>query len=74
MALLNERIAVANATGLDLDSYLSCGRLGYLTFNEFEWPAWAGDLDCAHLWHKNYNLALLGCGCEDFVMGFIQDN
>src|SRR5713101_5776564 len=51
MAFLDQRIAVADATGLDFHPHPAGARLGNFTFNDFKWPAGTADLRGTHLYH-----------------------
>ena len=53
VAFLHQRIAVADAAGLDFDPHLAGGGLWNFTFNDFKRSAGAGDLGSAHFWHKS---------------------
>ena len=44
----DQRVAVADAAGLDLNSHLAAARMGDRTLDEFEISAWLADLDCSH--------------------------
>src|SRR5208282_315376 len=52
VSVLDQRIAVANATSLDFDSNPTGGRLGNFAFDNFKRSARMGDLRSSHLWHK----------------------
>jgi hypothetical protein len=52
VTFLGQRIAVANAAGLDFDPDVTGTRLGNVAFNDFKRSAGAGDLGSAHLGHK----------------------
>src|SRR5713101_1950647 len=52
VAFLDQRIAVADATGLDFDSHPAGARLGNFTFDDFKWPAGTADLRGTHLLHN----------------------
>ena len=52
VAIFHQRIAVADAAGLDFDSHPAGSRLWNFTFNDFKRPPRAGDLRHTHFWHK----------------------
>jgi hypothetical protein len=56
-SLFNEGIAVANATGKDLDTDRSDARLGYRPFNDFKRSVGARDL---HDTHRRHAISPLG--------------
>src|SRR6185436_15617570 len=62
VAFLDERIAMANATSLDLDPHPTGGGLGNFAFNNFERPIRAGDLGDTHLCHNQPRLSLVMIG------------
>src|SRR5438105_3222017 len=45
---LHDRVAVADAAGLDFDAYLAAAGLGSWAFDDFEIAAGLADLDCFH--------------------------
>jgi hypothetical protein len=53
MAFLDQRVTMANATGLDLDPHLAGAGLRNFTFNQFKRPAGPGDLGSTHFWHNH---------------------
>jgi hypothetical protein len=48
MTLLYQYIAMADPTGVNLDTYLFAARFGNRAFNDFEVSTWLGDLDGLH--------------------------
>jgi hypothetical protein len=56
MTFLCERIAMADAAGLDFDPHLAGTRLGNFAFNDFKRPAGTGNLDSTHFRHKKFGL------------------
>jgi hypothetical protein len=52
MAFFYERVAVADAAGLDFNPDLAAARLGNISFNEFESTAGFADLDSLHFRHS----------------------
>ncbi len=57
MAFLDQRIAVANAAGLDFNPHPAGRWLRNVTFNDFKRPARTGDLRGTHFWHKKVLVA-----------------
>jgi hypothetical protein len=51
MAFLDERVAMTDPAGLDLDTHLIRGRLGYGSLHNLEWCPGASHMDSGHLWH-----------------------
>ena len=51
VTILDQRIAVADAAGLDLDSHPPRAGRGDFTFNHFQRPVRARNLYGTHFWH-----------------------
>src|SRR5438876_193237 len=57
--LFDQRIAVTNATRLDLDSHPSRLRLRNFPLDQFQWPLRRRDLHCTHFFCHNFSIVPL---------------
>src|SRR4051812_30992198 len=56
VSFLDERVAVADAAGLNFDADGAGGGLGDRAFHDFQWAAGSGDLNDAHGFGHDYSL------------------